>query len=157
MTRADYLDWWRARSVREQRLLLAMAALLAVTILWLGIYRPLQDAQFNARERHQLAVVQLAEVRAQAEAVRGSRGVVRPLGPLADRITRSAAESGFANATVAAQGDRRVSVSVPAARPGPVLRWVVSLEQQGVVVERFNARANADTTLTVDLVLAQGG
>lgn len=153
---ARFLSWWRDRSVREQRMLLVMGALLAVTILWLGIYRPLQNGLSNARERHQAAVVRLGEVRAQAQALRGGRATA-PAGPLAELVTRSAAEAGFANATVAPQGDRRASVSIPSARPGPMMGWVAGLEAQGVVVERFSARANADPTLTVDLVLTRGG
>lgn len=154
--KAQALAWWRERSVREQRLLLVMLALLAVTILWLGIYRPLQLGLSSARERHQEAVIRLGEVRAQTEALRGSRAA-GPSGALADLVTRSAAEAGFANATVAPQGDRRLSVSIPSARPGPVLSWIAGLEAQGVIVERLQARANSDPTLTVDLVLARGG
>jgi general secretion pathway protein M len=154
--KAQLLGWWRDRSVREQRMLLVMVALLAVTILWLGIYRPLQLGLSNARERHQAAVVRLGEVRAQADALRGRRAAA-PAGPLAELVTRAAADAGFANATVAPQGDRRVSVSIPSARPGPVMGWIAGLEAQGVIVERFSARTNADPTLTVDLVLARGG
>lgn len=153
---ARFLGWWRERSLREQRMLLVMGALLAVTILWFGIYRPIQDALSSARARHQESVVRLAEIRAQRDALRTGGGPAAT-GPLADLVNRSAAEAGFANATVAAQGDRRVSVSIPSARPGPVMSWIAGLEAQGVVVERLNARANADPTLTVDLVLARGG
>lgn len=151
------LDWWRARSLREQRLLLVMIALLTVTMLWLGIYRPVQNALSDARARHQEAVIRLGEVRAKAELLRVGGARAGAAGPLADTVTRAAAEAGFANATVAAQGDRRVSVSIPSARPGPVMSWTAGLEAQGIVVERLNARANADPTLTVDLVLARGG
>jgi general secretion pathway protein M len=154
--KAQLLGWWRDRSVREQRMLLVMVSLLAVTILWLGIYRPLQLGLSNARERHQAAVVRLGEVRAQVDALRGSSAAAQT-GPLAELVTRAAADAGFANATVAPQGDRRVSVSIPSARPGPVMGWIAGLEAQGVIVERFSARANADPTLTVDLVLARGG
>lgn len=155
--KAQFLSWWRERSVREQRLLLAMFALLIVTILWLGIYRPIQAALSGARVRHQEAVIRLGEVRAQADIVRMGAGRQGVAGPLADIVTRAAGEVGFANATVAAQGDRRVSVSIPSARPAPVMSWIAALEAQGIVVERLNARANADPTLTVDLVLTRGG
>lgn len=152
---AQFMTWWRDRSVREQRLLLVMAALLAVTILWLGIYRPIQSGLSNGRERHQEAVVRLGEVRAQAAALRGA-GTVRLPVPLAAFVTQSAAEAGFANATVAPQGDRRVSLSISSARPGPVFAWLASLEARGVVVERLVARANADPTLTIDATLSGG-
>lgn len=153
---AQFMAWWRERSLREQRLLLVMAALLAVTILWLGIYRPLQAGLSTSRERHQEAVVRLGEVRAQAEALRGG-GATRLPAPLADVVTQSASQAGFANATVAPQGDRRVALSISAARPGPVLAWLASLEARGVVVERLVARANADPTLTIDATLSGGG
>jgi general secretion pathway protein M len=136
-------------------MLLVMAALLAITILWFGIYRPIQDALSSTRARHQESVIRLAEIRAQRDALRvGGRQTAA--GPLADLVNRAAAEAGFAGATVAAQGDRRVSVSIPSARPGPVMSWIAGLEAQGVIVERMNARANADPTLTVDLVMARG-
>lgn len=156
---ASFMAWWRERSLREQRLLLVMAALLAITVLWLGIYRPIQAALSQGRERHQEAVVRLAEIRDRAEVLRGLSGTRSPAlaGSLAEVVTRSANNAGFANAAVAPQGDRRVFVSVPAARPGPLLAWIASLEAQGIVVERFVARANTDPSLTVDATLMTGG
>lgn len=156
--KAQFLSWWGERSLREQRLLLVMLALLAVTILWLGIYRPVQDALSRARERHQDMVVQLGDVRAQADALRAiGKGAAAPLSaPLAMMITQSAAEAGFANAAISAQGERRVSVSIPSARPAPVFAWIAALEGQGVIVERLSARANGDPTLAIDLTLVRG-
>jgi general secretion pathway protein M len=156
--KAQVLDWWRARSLREQRLLLVMLALLAVTLLWLGIYRPVQDALSRTRARHQEAVVRLGEVREQADALRALRKTGLPSlpAPLAAMVTQSATDAGFTNASVAPQGERRVSVSIPSARPAPVLAWIASLEARGVVVERFSARANSDQTLAVDATLVGG-
>ncbi|GAO38676.1 general secretion pathway protein M [Sphingomonas changbaiensis NBRC 104936] len=152
---AQFLDWWRARSRREQRLLLVMFALLAVTILWLGIYRPLQDALSNARARHQQAVVRLGEVRGGAAALRRGPAVALP-GPLASVVTQAANDAGFANAIVSPQGDRRVTVSIPSARPAPFFAWIASLEARGIVVEQLAARANSDPTLAVDATLTGG-
>jgi general secretion pathway protein M len=155
--KTQFLTWWRERSLREQRLLLVMGALLAVTILWLGIYRPLQNGLSAARERHQEAVVRLGEVKGQAEALRslrgsGSRGAD---GPFAAIVTASAGEAGFANATVAPQGDGRATVSIPSARPAPLLRWLAEIEAGGAIVERMSARANTDQTLAVDMTLGR--
>jgi general secretion pathway protein M len=153
--KAEFLDWWRGRSVREQRLLLVMFALLAVTVLWLGIYRPMQAALSNARARHQEAVIRLGEVRAAAAALKSGPAVGLP-GPLVSVVTQAATDAGFANAVVTPQGDRRVSVSIPSARPAPFFAWVASLEARGIVVERLSARANSDPTLAVDASLAGG-
>lgn len=153
------MSWWRERSLREQRLLLAMFAFLAVTVLWLGVYRPIQNALSGARERHQQAVVRLGEVRAQADALRALQKTGLPTlpAPLATIVTQAANEAGFANATVAPQGERRVSVSIPSARPAPILAWIAAMEGRGIIVERLSARANSDPTLTVDATLAGGG
>lgn len=153
--KAQLLAWWRERSLREQRLLLVMLALLAVTVLWLGVYRPMQNALSAARERHQQAVIRLAEARAGADALRGLKSAALPA-PLAPFVTQAANEAGFANAVVAPQGERRVSVSISSARPAPFFSWIAALEARGIVVERLSARANSDPTLAVDATLASG-
>ncbi|MBA2920128.1 type II secretion system protein M [Sphingomonas sp. MAH-20] len=153
--KAQFLDWWRQRSVREQRLLLVMFALLAVTILWLGLYRPIEDARSRARDRHQQAVVRLAEARVAAAAFKRAP-VLSLSAPLASVVTRSAADAGFANAIVTSRGDRRVAVSIASARPAPVFAWIAALEARGIAVEQLSARANADPTLAVDATLAEG-
>ena len=156
--KAQFLAWWRERSLREQRMLLVMFAAVAVTFLWLGVYRPIGNALSRARERHQEAVVRLGEVRAQADALRELQKTGLPAlpAPVAAVITQSANEAGFANATIAPQGDRRATVSIPSARPAAIMAWVAAQEGRGIVVERFAARANNDQTLAVDLTLAGG-
>lgn len=149
-------QWWRGRSLREQRLLLVMLALVAVTFLWLGLYRPIQDARAAARARHAEAVIALGEAEAQAAALKALAARPAPplAGPLAGIVTAAAQEAGFAAATVAPQGERRASVSIPSARPAALLAWIAGLEARGIVVETLSARANSDPTLAVDLVLS---
>jgi general secretion pathway protein M len=154
--KAQMLLWWRERSLREQRMLLAMAALLAVTIVWLGVYRPLQSGLSSSRERHQLAVVRLGEVRADAAALRGLGRPAALPGPLVTVVAQSANEAGFATAMVAAQGEQRVTVSIASARPAAAFTWIAALEARGIIVERLAARANSDPTLALDLTLAGG-
>lgn len=156
--KAQFLDWWRGRSLREQRMLLVMGALLAVTFLWLGLYRPIQNGLSAAREGHQNAAIRLGEVRAQADALRalGKAGQPNLPGPLATVVTQAANDAGFANATIAPQGDSRVSISIPSARPAPMLGWIAGLESRGIIVERMSARTNTDQTLAVDATLAGG-
>ena len=43
--------WWRTRTLREQRLLLALAGIAAIVLAWLLVVRPLGDALSEARER----------------------------------------------------------------------------------------------------------
>jgi general secretion pathway protein M len=156
--KAQLMLWWRERSRREQRLLLVMLALLAATLLWLGVYRPVQAMLSDARARHAVATVLLGETRARADALQALRGQDAPSlsAPLESIVTQSAVEAGFANAVVAAQGARRVSVSISSVRPAPMFALVAALEARGIVVERLSARANSDPTLAVDMVLAGG-
>jgi general secretion pathway protein M len=156
--KARFLDWWRGRSLREQRLLLAMFALLTATFLWLGLYRPIDYALSNARTRHETAVIRLGEVRAQADALMALRktGLPTLTAPLATLVTQAAREAGFANAAIGAQGDRRATVSIPAARPNALFAWIAGLEARGIIVERLSARANADQTLSVDATMIGG-
>lgn len=155
--KAQFMTWWSARSLREQRMLLVMIALIAITFLWFGLYRPVQDALSNARARHQEAVIRLGDVRAGAESLRSlPRSGPSLTGSVGAMVTQSAAGAGFANAIVSPQGDRRVTVSIPSARPAPLFGWIASLEAQGIVIERFSARANSDPTLSVEITMAGG-
>lgn len=156
MTRG-FLDWWKGRSLREQRLLLVMFALLAVTILWFGIYRPIDNALSAARARHADAVVRLADTKAKVAALRGlGRGGSAPAGPLATVIGADATAAGFTAASVTPQGDRRVTVAIPSARPVAIFGWIARLEARGIIVERISARANSDPTLGIDMTLTGG-
>ncbi|PAX09678.1 type II secretion system protein GspM [Sphingomonas lenta] len=129
--------WFEARSVRERRLLLVMFALLAVTIVWGGIIRPLNDALASARTRHADAVIRLGETQARVDAVRlVQRGgpVTLPL-PLADEIRVRASEGGFTLAAVEPDGADRVRVSIQSARPGALTGWLARQEARGLIVD----------------------
>ena len=143
--------WWRERSLREQRLLIVMAALVALVLGWLLLIRPLADAHDSARLRHDAAVTALAEARARAEAAGRSRRrpAAVPL-PVDALLSRTAAEAGFPNARIAGQGPAAASVALDAARPQAFFGWVAQLERQGLEVASLRARANQDRTLAVE-------
>jgi general secretion pathway protein M len=144
--------WWEARSARERWLVGAMLALLAFVFVWLLVVRPLADMLDAAKQRHGAAVVALAEARAQARPA-----VAAAAGP-ADRIVaETASEAGFTGARIARLGPGRASVAVDAARPQALFGWVAQMERRGLVVERLGARANADRTLSAELILRAGG
>ena len=89
--------WWRTRTLREQRLLLAMTGLALIVFAWLLVIRPLGDALSDARERHGNAVVALAEARARASLIAGlEQEEPANLGGSVDTIVSAAAtEAGF--------------------------------------------------------------
>jgi general secretion pathway protein M len=158
---ANVQIWFRGRSVREQRLLLAMAILFAIVLLWLLLVRPLGDALAAARERHGEAVIARAEARAQAEAIRRFE---RRRGPALTEpidlvIGRAAAEAGFQLSRVEPEsGGTGVSVAIEAVKPQAFFAWVGGLEGSGgLIVASLNATANADRTLAVQATFRPRG
>ena len=144
--------YWSGRSAREQRLLLVMLALLMIVLAWLLVVRPLSDALASAKERHGIAVAELAEVRAQVEQVRAGDGAAPvALGaPLEAYLSRSATEAGFTPSRVDREGPRRATIAIEAVTPQAFFGWVGRMEAtRGMDVERLTATPNADSTLSV--------
>ncbi|HZG47337.1 MAG TPA: type II secretion system protein GspM [Allosphingosinicella sp.] len=151
--------WWAARTVREKRLLLAMAALLALVLIWLLVIRPLLDARAAAEQRLNAAVTELARARAEVAALSqqaaGSGG--SPVaGPLDAFLMQSAGEQGFTNLQAVASGPGRVAITLPQARPAPFFGWIGQLEARGLKVESLSARPNPDQTIAVQATLRGG-
>ncbi len=144
--------WWRARTLREQRLLLVMFGLLALLAVWLLVIRPLSDALDRAQRRHGEAVTALAEARARSEAARGAQGqpASAPTLPVDALLGRTAGEAGFTAARIDGQGPARATLALDAARPQAFFAWVRLMERSGLVVESLRARANVDRTLAVE-------
>lgn len=151
--------WFAARSLREKRLLLVMAALLALTIIWAGIIRPVGDGLSSARERYTDATLRLAETTARVDAVReAQRARPRPLtGALADVVRAAATEAGFAIAGLDEPGSGRVHFTIQSARPGALDAWLARLERGGVLVDAARLTDNGDRTVAADLTLKARG
>ncbi len=147
--------WWRGRTVREQRLLLVMAAVIALVLAWLLVIQPLGDSLSAARERHAAVVLRLAEARGQAAAIRtlqAAPAIVLP-GPLAAVLGNAATEAGFSAARVEPQGAGAALIVIDSARPQAVFGWVRQMEQRhGLIVDRLSATTNSDQTLAVQVV-----
>jgi general secretion pathway protein M len=157
---ANLVGWWQLRSRREQVLLGIMLALAALTLAWLLVIRPLGDARASARERHEAAIVALAEARAQAQAIGRIEGRRAPRleGALMPIVSASANEAGFALSRITPDGDNRVSLSMSAAKPQAFFAWLDRLEtERGLVVERVNVTSNSDRTLSVELTVRTRG
>ncbi len=146
--------WWRSRTLREQRLLLAMAGLLGLVLVWLLVIRPIDDSLSAARERHADVVLRLAEARGQAAALRGLRAAPASTlpGPLTTVLSAAATEAGFTAPRVEPQGEGAALVIIDSARPQALFGWVRQMEQRhGLLVDRLSANANSDQTLAVQV------
>ncbi len=151
--------WWAARSARERLLLLVMAALLALVLTWFVVIRPLMDARAAAEARLNAAVTELAQARADAEALKQQAATAPgnpvPL-PVDGFLMQSAAEQGFTNMQVSATGAGSATVSIGQVRPAAFFGWIGQLEARGLMVESLSARANPDQTIAVQAVLRSG-
>ncbi len=146
--------WWRTRTLREQRLLLAMAVLLALVLAWLLVIRPLNDSLSAARERHGAAVLALAEARTQAAAIGGlqQRRPAALGAPLDILLNQSASEAGFPVSRVEREGVNQATVVIQTVRPQAFFGWVKRMEDdRGLIVERLSATTNSDQTLAVQI------
>ncbi len=151
--------WWRTRTVREQRLLLAGGGLAAVVLAWLLIVRPLDSALAEQKARHDRAVIALAQVEARAEAIDAVRasGGNRPSGRIADLVTAEAVRTGFTVTDTDPVGTNGVRVAIAAVRPQTFFAWVADLETRlGLTVAQLTARPNSDETLSVEVVFTGG-
>jgi general secretion pathway protein M len=152
--RDGFKIWWRTRTLREQRLMLAMFGLFAAVIAWLLIIRPLNDALSEARERHGRAATAVAEARARVDLIRNlQKAPAAPLGgPLDSVISQAATEAGFTVSRVEREGVNSATMVVDAVRPQAFFSWVDQMESsRGLVVERLRATANSDQTLSIQI------
>ena len=145
--------WFAARSLREKRLLIVMVALAAITLFWALIIRPVNDALSNARERHQNAVIRLAETQARVKAVAAiQQQNPAAIGAPLDAIIRDRAnEAGFALTSVNADGPNRVQIAIATARPGALFGWIAQLESAGIIVESLATADNGDKTVSAQI------
>lgn len=148
-------SWFEGRSLREKRLLLAMAALAVLTLLWAAIIRPVGDGLSSARERHADAVIRLGQTEAQVAALRDAqRAKPAPLtGTLADVVRARADAAGFALSSLDQDGADQVRVGIQSARPGALVAWLARLERSGILVGAVTMTNNGDRTVGVTLVL----
>lgn len=152
-----YRTWWRTRTLREQRLLLGLAGLLAIVLAWLLVLRPLGDALSAARERHAAAVIARADAQARLDLNRdtGARAVVNlGGGTLETLINTTANEAGIPVARVTREGDAQAMATIDAVRPQALFGWVRQLESRGLRVVRLRATANSDQTVAAAATFA---
>ena len=151
--------WFDARSRREKQLLLVMAALMALTLVWYGVIRPVGDGLSDARARHADAVIRLGETEAAVAAIRAAQ-LNRPpplTGTLADAVRARAAEAGFTIASLTEDGPGRVRVAVASARTSALLPWVARLEGAGILVDAVTLTDNGDRSVGVTMTLKARG
>lgn len=150
--------WWRNHSAGERALMGVLGAMVLIVFLWLGVWRPVNEGLETGWARQSAALDRFAVVQARVEALKhapaqagqGSRT------PIEQLVSQSGAEAGFTLDRVGNQGAGRMSISIGAARTGPLLAWIGQLEAAGVGVQSINIVPGAtDGTVAVQAVLQE--
>lgn len=150
--------WWDGRTVRERRLLMVMATLVAAVLAWLVVVRPVQAWQTDAAYRRVEAEATLAEVRSGLRIVAPSSAPAAAstegLEPL---VRRTAEAAGLAVVTtMAAGGGLGIQMSQTPGRE--TFAWLAALEaDHGIKVCSLGVMENTDATLNIDGALGRGG
>lgn len=140
-------------------MLLVMAAMILLTVLWFAIFLPISDGLSSSRTRLNDAVIRLGDAQAERDAIADlAKSRPQPIpGALADYLRQSAGDAGFALSNVAPQGDDRVQIAIPTARPGALFAWIADLESAGVVVSTIDVTNNGDQTVAAQILLIKRG
>jgi general secretion pathway protein M len=150
-------DWWQARAPRERTLLTVLGLLVAATLLWLGLWRPVTSGLEAGWVRQGEATDRAAAVNARLAALRlaGERKANAGV-PLGQRVTQSASEAGFTLDRAAAQGGDSIAITIASARSSALLGWLARLESTGVIVETISVAPGAATgVVSVQAVLRE--
>jgi len=119
----------------------------ALTVLWLGVWKPVSDWRATAHNRYQNAQAEFDWVRANESRARELAGAGGGRGtgprPLLQIITRSAQTQGVQVNRLQPEGNGAIAVSIQGQPFNELLRWLHSLEENnGVAVLRLAVDAD---------------
>ena len=150
-------DWWRGRSRREQ-VLVGIMLLIAVPIIgWFLIIAPANAWHDRARADYIAASDRYGRVKALSLGVTGEEAPAPVVieGALAEFVSVSADQAGFALTANNAQGPDRTAIAVAQARAPAALQWIGQLRAAGVRVEALSMTDNGEGGVRLDLTLAK--
>ncbi len=128
--KARAVEWWRARSTREQSLLLMCGALAAVMFVYSAVFAPALAWRQDAAER---AAARETEFRLVANAARLSSSASDSAGadtPVRNALTQIASQNGIELVFVNARDDGAVDAQIGDAAPDKLFSMIETLERQ---------------------------
>ena len=149
--------WYSGRTVREQRMLMVMAALLFAVFIWLAVVRPVLAWRIAAADRVRASAAALVEVRALAASLGGTPPAGEPPAEGLDPLIRRTAETAGIEVVTAMSPSGQLAFELSRVRSGPLFAWLAALEtDHRLTVCDLGVVENADATLSVEGVLAAG-
>lgn len=151
-------SWYAGLTGRERVLVTLAAAVLAVIILIYGIILPVGRAHDAAEERHRLALDNAGRVQAGLAALKSARAAKAGGGGSLHLIIASEADAlGFELPSNQPRGNDMTAITIPAARPPVLLRWIADLESRGIILESLALRPAPDGSVAANAVLRRAG
>lgn len=141
------LAWWEGRTLREQRMLAAMAVLILAVVVWLAIVRPLhiwRETAASDRLRAENGLLLVRSATAELEGERSGGGV---------DIQRAVEAAGAAAGVSPVMGmapDGGLGFSLANVQTAAAFGWLSALHDKGVDVSSLSVVENADATLTLE-------
>lgn len=151
--------WWEGRTLREQRMLVVMAMLVAAVFVWLAIVRPMLGWREQAAADRAGAETERAWVQTglRLTAPPGAGRTVIDLEGFEPLVTRTAAAAGL-NVTTGMDASGRLAFRIPDASSAALFGWMSTLERDhGIAVVSLGVVENTDATLQVEGALARQG
>lgn len=153
---------WAARTVREQALLLAAAALLAMAVLWFGIAQPVLGYRASAQARYADAVGEYLDVHdgvARYRRLAGGTQTAAPEGPtLRTLAARSAAQASITLSRVLPDEAGRLNLWIDSVDPAELMTWLETLAaEHGVRAVRVSLDRLGPRTVRAQVLLAPRG
>jgi len=128
--------WFATLEANERTMVIGLIAFLAVVILYIGIWRPLDEWSSNAdaQYRRQLAVVDWMKLHEKEARDKGQRADgARESGSLLTTVANSAAHAGIQLLRYQPEGSGGVSVVLQNQPFNALIGWIAQLEQDSHV------------------------
>lgn len=139
--------WFEGLSQREKILITIMAVLSIIVIGYYGIFRPANGIIDNAKERHDVAIKNHANIASKVEILRNAKNnnasdtndIINV--PLDIYLAQSAAEIGLTLEKNTEMGSNRADIIIGSARPKILFSWLSMLESKGLEVTEMTVSA----------------
>lgn len=153
----ERLRLWHGALTPRERVLVAIAAALAVVTLGWGVAIAMRAATDSAASRYDRAVRALAETRARVAALRDLAGAPMPGEPIDAVLRQRALSAGFTLSADAPDGEGAVAFAIASARPSALFPWLATIERDGLVIQRFSVSDNGNGTVAVRATVRRRG
>ncbi len=133
--------WFYGREQSEQKIILALAAVVGVLLLWAMVWKPVADWRAVEQNRHNNAqqLFDWLQTNKQAAQTSANSNQGQGRGPLIPIINRAAKAHNLRVNRLQPEANGVVSVILQAQSFNEIVAWINQLEENnGVVVERAN-------------------